>query len=110
MQNLFSIANLPAHPMDEEIIQTLLRGDRGLRVERIISNGHVTQETRWYDQDEDEWVLVLQGSARLLMEDATEVALKAGDHVLLPAHKKHRVVYTSSPCILLAICHSKLQH
>ena len=63
----------------------------------------VTPEGEWYDQDLDEWVVVLEGEARLHYMDGEEVGLKKGDSLFLPKRRKHRVVYTSSPCIWLAI-------
>lgn len=66
-------------------------------------NGQVTPEGEWYDQDLDEWVVVLEGEARLHYMDGEEVGLKKGDSLFLPKRRKHRVVYTSSPCIWLAI-------
>ncbi|MBZ0269048.1 cupin domain-containing protein, partial [bacterium] len=49
----------------------------------------------WYDQDEDEWVVLLSGSATLAWEDGRERELGPGDHVRIPAHEKHRVVRTA---------------
>lgn len=40
----------------------------GVRVERIVSQGHVTPPGQWYDQDWDEWVSLLSGAARLRVE------------------------------------------
>lgn len=103
MSNFFSLQNVPAAPDGKEFFETLLRGGNGLRLERIVSHGHTTPEGDWYDQEDDEWVLVLEGSARLLFADGRELRLERGDHALLPAHQKHRVIYTSSPCIWLAL-------
>ncbi len=88
MDNLFT--NLP-RALSGELVEVLVRSP-AVRVERIISTGHQTPEGSWYDQDEHEWVCVLQGEAELLFEgDAAPVRMKAGDHVLIPAHRKHRV-------------------
>ena len=106
MHTLLSLENIA--PGGEEFVETLLRG-KGVRIERIVSHGHVTPEDSWYDQTEDEWALVLQGNARLLFEDGREMALAAGDHVLLKAHQKHRVSYTSSPCIWLTVFAQELK-
>lgn len=72
-----------------------------LKSEDGSGNWHSFQAT--YDQDHDEWVLVLQGQAALAFEDGTEAALAAGDHLFLPRHVKHRVTRTSSPCVWLAV-------
>jgi glyoxylase I family protein len=72
----------------------------GVRVERIVSSRR--PDSAEYDQDHDEWVLLVRGRARL--EIAGEnVELAPGDHVLLPAHRKHRVLETSSDALWLAL-------
>lgn len=99
--NLF---NLPDPlPHNEDIID-LVRSD-DIRIERIVSTGQTTPEGQWYDQDEDEWVALIQGEAVLEYENGERLNLSAGDHVLLPAHCRHRVAYTSPqpPCIWLAV-------
>lgn len=87
------LACLPS-PGAEEAIETLLNGD-GLRVERIVSDGHASPAGFWYDQGEAEWVLLLRGHARLEIEgEARERELGPGDSVFLPAHCRHRVTWT----------------
>lgn len=81
-------ANLP-----EELSRTLIAG-RNLRVERIVSRGHASPDGFWYDQDEQEWVLLLAGAARLEIKGEGEIALSPGDYLLLPAHCRHRVNWT----------------
>jgi cupin 2 domain-containing protein len=103
MTNLYDISAIPSDPDAEEFVRVLLRGAHGLRVEQIVSHGQVTPEGQWYDQDEDEWVVVLEGEARLRYADGGEVALGRGDYLFLPRHRRHRVVYTSVPCVWLAI-------
>ncbi|MEC4986924.1 MAG: cupin domain-containing protein, partial [Oscillatoria sp. PMC 1076.18] len=95
---------LPSKLGESEIFESLLTG-RNILIERIISTGQITPEGEWYNQEKDEWVVLLQGEAKLAYADASSRDLKAGDYVFLPAHKKHRVEYTSSepPCIWLAI-------
>ena len=90
----------------EGIIQT-----SGLLIERIISTGQATPEGEWYDQERDEWVLLMTGEALLKFDDGFSVALKRGDYLLIPAHCRHRVESTSSdpPCIWLAV-HGQLTH
>ncbi|MGK7946695.1 MAG: cupin domain-containing protein [Microcystaceae cyanobacterium] len=101
MANIF---DLPSPLPTKELFETLLSTE-GLLIERIISTGQSTPENQWYDQDRDEWVIVLQGEARLIYEDKTTIFLQAGDYLLIKAHQRHRVDYTSShpPCIWLAI-------
>jgi cupin 2 domain-containing protein len=76
-----------------------------LRIERILSRGHTTPAGEWYDQDHDEWVTILAGAARLVFDNGEEKALGTGDAILLPAHTRHRVVFTTAEpvCIWLAI-------
>ena len=69
----------------------------GLKLERIISYGQTTPPGEWYDQDYDEWVLLLQGAAVLRIEGEQGVrSLVPGDYLLLPAHQRHRVEWTES--------------
>ncbi len=90
MHNIFDC--IPDN-LDEEIFQQLVDGE-GVRIERIISSGHSSPESGWYDQDRNEWVLVLKGEAILLLEGDSPVNLKAGDFMNIPAHQKHRVEWT----------------
>ena len=78
---------------------------KNIQIERIVSTGQTTNSGQWYDQELDEWVLLLQGEAELSYIDDTRIKLKAGDYLLIPAHTKHRVEYTSiePPCIWLAV-------
>jgi cupin 2 domain-containing protein len=99
--NLFSV---PDRSGDGELF-TPLADAAGFRVERIVSWGDVTPEGEWYDQDHDEWVVVLQGEGVVEESDGTRTVLAAGDALFLPAHRRHRVVLTSAapPCIWLAV-------
>ncbi len=102
VQNMF--ADVPG-TLPEERFEELIRGSQ-FRLERIISTGHVTPAGQWYDQDDDEWVLVLRGSAQLVFDGESEtVSLKPGDYVLIPAHCRHRVQWTDprEPTIWLAL-------
>lgn len=80
--------------LPEEVFETLGCGT-GLRIERIVSRGHVSPEGFWYDQDASEWVMVVQGRAMVELEgDPVPVELSEGDYVEIPAHVRHRVVFT----------------
>ncbi len=103
MNNLLALDGTPGDPTLPEIFEPLLSGPSGLRVERIVSCGQQTPEGEWYDQDWDEWVLVLLGEACLGFADGREQRLSRGDFLLLPRHTRHRVTFTSNPCIWLAI-------
>ncbi len=80
--------------LPEEQFETILENDC-LRLERIVSKGHVTPENKWYDQEQDEWVIVMKGSAILLFDDGSRVKMGPGDHIFIPAHRRHRVEWTS---------------
>lgn len=79
--------------MPDELFTTLLEA-ASIRIERIVSHGHASSEGFWFDQDQHELVIVLKGAARLRFEDET-VAMKPGDFVNIPAHKKYRVEWTT---------------
>ncbi len=102
MTNLF--ADLPRES-PEELFTTLLTAP-GVRIERIVSLGHASPEGFWYDQDQNEWVALLKGVARLRFEDGV-VELKPGDYLAIPAHKRHRVDWTTpdEPTVWLAVHH-----
>lgn len=90
--NLF--ADLPTS-LTEEFVNVLAENPQ-VRIERIVSTGQFTKPGFWYDQDEHEWVVVLKGHARLLFDDEDEpINMLPGDHVLIPAHRRHRVEWTT---------------
>ena len=88
-----------------ERFDTLLQTG-AFRLERILSLGQATAPGQWYDQAQDEWVLLVQGAAQLRIE-GMEAALemRPGDYVLLPAHRRHRVEWTDphTPTLWLAL-------
>ena len=75
--------------VSEEIIHALT-----IRIERIVSKGHSSPDTGWYDQDDNEWVMVVEGKATLEFEDGSKRELSTGDYINIPAHVKHKVVQT----------------
>jgi cupin 2 domain-containing protein len=90
IENIFS--NLPQST--DEVIEILVRSPN-VRIERIVSSGNHSADGFWYDQDENEWVILLQGSAKIEFEDVM-IDLNSGDYLLIPSHKKHRVAETSA--------------
>lgn len=76
-----------------EELETLLAEGRQFRLKRIVSRGHTTD---WYDQDEDEWVMLVRGAAELEFDGGSTLRLGAGDYVFIPARKKHRVSWTDA--------------
>jgi cupin 2 domain-containing protein len=104
MQTANLFAGVPG-PTGEEIFETLLETPQ-LRLERIVSSGQATPEGQWYDQERNEWVALLSGSAGLLFEGEAEArVMRPGDHVLIPAHRRHRLAWTDpdQPTVWLAI-------
>jgi cupin 2 domain-containing protein len=102
MSNLFD--DVPRMLAAEKI--DVLLETPGVKLERIVSMGHITPPGEWYDQDRDEWVLVLRGRARVRIEgEVEERSLGVGDHLLLRAHVRHRVEWTDTagPTIWLAV-------
>ncbi|MEJ1156954.1 cupin domain-containing protein [Prosthecomicrobium sp. N25] len=101
MPNL--LADLPSAAGGEVFTELLARG--GVRIERIVSEGQSTPADQPYDQDHDEWVLLLAGAAGLWLDGEGETTLKPGDHVLIPARRRHRVTWTEAgrPTVWLAV-------
>ena len=93
---------LPQH-LPKELVQILVRA-ADVRIERIISHGHTSPADFWYEQPQHEWVIVLQGAARLQFEDG-RVDVKPGDFINIPAFKKHRVDWTTpdEPTVWLGV-------
>ena len=84
----------PPFSARREVFDTLLE-TTSFRLERILSSGEATPPGDWYDQDTNEWVVLLRGSAGLLFEGEPAVrVLSPGDHLLIPAHRRHRVEWT----------------
>jgi len=80
--------------LSEELFTTIQHTD-GLRIERIVSQGHVSPPGFWYDQEESEWVVVLEGRAAVQFEgDSEPIELQRGSYLNIPAHTRHRVTWT----------------
>ncbi len=79
--------------IQEELFKNIVT-HKNIKIERIISKGHTSPSNGWYDQEENEWVIILKGEASLEFEDKI-VDLKEGDYINIPAHQKHKVIQTS---------------
>lgn len=97
------LTRLPAAKQAEAFSELLARP--GIRIERIVSRGQATPEDRPMVQDQDEWVLLLEGAAGLRIEDSDAVTLHAGDHVWIARGQKHWVTWTAKdrPTVWLAV-------
>ncbi len=89
--NLFG--HIPAQ-LSEEFVEILVKTTY-FHMERIVSQGQATPPGQWYDQETHEWVALLSGGAGLLLEgDPEPVVMRPGDHLLIPARRRHRVEWT----------------
>ncbi|XPV68687.1 MAG: cupin domain-containing protein [Halarcobacter sp.] len=92
--NIFD--SLPIDKENEKFFEIFK--NENIRIEKIVSNGQKSLENFWYDQKENEFILLLQGDAILEVienNDIKEIKLKTGDYLDIKAHVKHRVAYTS---------------
>jgi cupin 2 domain-containing protein len=99
------LTGLPAR-LAEERIDRLVEGHSRLRIERIVSTGQASAPAFWYDQADDEFVVLVAGAARLRFEPGDiGLDLKPGDWIEIPAHRRHRVEWTQAepPTVWLAI-------
>ena len=90
--NLFD--NIPSD-LSDEFFEDIVVSDK-VRIERIVSNGHTSPDEGWYDQSQNEWVIVIKGRAQLTFENGNVVNLHAGSHINIPKHTKHKVSYTDT--------------
>lgn len=95
------LEDIPSSSKDE-VFQTLL-SNKNIKIERIISYGQTTPEEYWYDQEDDEFVMVLDGEAKIKYDSGEVFSLKKGSSLYIKAHQKHQVTYTSNPAVWLAI-------
>lgn len=78
---------------DQEFLEVIFQNNY-LRMERIVSEGHSSPQNFWYDQNKNEFVLLLSGNAIISFEDGEKTNLTTGDYLIIPSHKKHRVDQT----------------
>ncbi len=91
IKNIFT--EIPAQGQ-QEFIETLLQTAHA-RLERIVSRGDHSPAGFWYDQEDDEWVILLKGSAGLsFAENEDVIVLHPGDYLTIRSHQRHRVAWT----------------
>ena len=100
-----NVYDLPQTPLTEEFTRVLHESD-SVRVEQIVSAG---QTSGWYDQNEAEFVALLEGRAEIVFENDKTVSLTEGDSLFIKPHERHRVSYTSEdpPCVWLCFFYSE---
>ena len=99
VDNIFAGASAAA---GEEKFLTLFESD-SVKIERIASHAHSSPPGFWYDQAEQEWVILMRGQATLEFADGELVELKEGDSLAIPPHAKHRVKQTAPETVWLAV-------
>ena len=97
--NLFDISNLTK---EKEQSEAILK-DGTVVIERLTSFGHPTPEDEWYDQEQCEWVALLEGTATIRFEDGSSIEMVKGDHIIIEPHSVHRVEKVSEDAIWLAV-------
>ncbi len=97
MKNIFQ--SIPDQ-IPEEIFETIVQA-RNVKIERILSKGQNTPSNSWYNQDFDEWVMILEGAATIKFDDIQPKSLVKGDYLWIPAHQKHQVVWTPKDTITI---------
>lgn len=86
-------------PPEGECFTTLLE-HKNLVIERIVSSA--TTAPSEYVQPQDEWVVLLEGTA-VLKVDGKTLSLASGDYLFLPAGVPHRVERVSQGALWLAV-------
>ena len=97
MMNVRNIFSKVPECLPDEVFEDIITAEH-CKIERIISGGHASpREGDWYDQEKNEWVMVIRGRAGLRFEGEDEITvMEPGDHIHIPAHRKHRVEWTAS--------------
>ena len=112
-KNITNLWQQIANPSATDEFSEILATGQNVRVERIVSNGHCSDDDFWYDSDQAEWVAVLSGEARLRFKDQNQqVRLRTGDHITIAPHDQHRVEWTTpdEPTVWLAVYFSKSRY
>ena len=90
-KNIFE--DIPVN-MTEELVEIISETD-SIKIERIVSRAHSSPPDFWYDQEKNEYVILLKGKAGLAFENRDDVIVMGpGDYLEIPAHVRHRVEWT----------------
>ena len=87
---------------DGEKFLTLFENS-SVKIEKIVSHSHSSAAGFWYDQAEEEWVIVLRGVAALEFAGGEIVDMKEGDYLIIPRSVRHRVARTGENTLWLAV-------
>ncbi|MBN2175515.1 MAG: cupin domain-containing protein [Bacteroidales bacterium] len=100
----------PPIGIDKEEVFENLHLSKKIKIERIFTQKPYETPGEWFDQPQDEWVLLLKGKAKLEFKNDKIIEMNEGDYIFIPAHKIHRVYNSSKEpkCVWLAI-HGKLK-
>jgi len=90
MSELKNIFEGVSEVLNDEFFEYLIT-TKDFKLERIVSDGHKSTTNFWYEQEKNEFVLLLSGSAELSYDDEQRFLLQRGDYLIIPAHQKHRV-------------------
>ena len=86
-------------PKSGETFTTLLQ-HKNIKINRIVSSSDV--EPVEYIQEEDEWLVLLEGEATLLVDKKEEILTK-GETLFIPAKTPHTVLKTNSGTVWLTV-------
>jgi len=87
------LKNLPKN-LSEERIEEIFSSEN-IKIERIISEGQISPNNFWFNQDKNEFVYLISGEAEIEFENFPKSKLLPGDYIIIPAETRHRVSYTS---------------
>ncbi|MDD5360192.1 MAG: cupin domain-containing protein [Sulfurovaceae bacterium] len=79
---------------------TTLFENKKIKIVRIVSSK--TIENKQYIQDEDEFVMILEGEAKLKINNEIKY-LNKGEHIFIPAKTPHEVLETKNGTLWIAI-------
>lgn len=102
VKNIFDIPE--GNPDEQETFETVIE-NKNLLIERIITHKPYDSPGEWYNQEKDEWVVLIEGEAELELKDEKKIKLFKGDYIFIPAHKIHRINKSGNEekCIWLAV-------
>lgn len=86
-------------PQNGETFTSLLE-HKNIKINRIVSSDRLDEKV--YIQEEDEWLVLLEGEARLLL-DKEERELIKGDILFIPSKTPHRILRTKSGTVWLTV-------